>query len=320
MPDLLANNYRFRRTFAKTLPAMEAHNLISIQRESYEKFLQTGVPQAERDSTGLQSVFKSVFPIQDFSHRASLQFVGYDLEIPKYDVDECRERGMTFSAPLKVTVRLVVWDVDTETETRTVSNIKEQEVYFGEIPLMTENGTFIVNGTERVVVSQLHRSPGIFFDAGKSKTGTSGKTIFSARIIPNRGSWIDFEFDTKDILYVRIDRRRKLPATVLLRALGYNTEELLNHFYQREKFLFKADGSVEKETTEDLLRLGGCLRSRGWTPLPRRQEVPEARPAQDAEARHAARGDPRGRGQGAEGQRRHHPGGPRQRHRSRQRL
>ncbi len=255
MPDLLANNYRFRRTFAKTLPAMEAHNLISIQRESYEKFLQTGVPQAERDSTGLQSVFKSVFPIQDFSHRASLQFVGYDLEIPKYDVDECRERGMTFSAPLKVTVRLVVWDVDTETETRTVSNIKEQEVYFGEIPLMTENGTFIVNGTERVVVSQLHRSPGIFFDAGKSKTGTSGKTIFSARIIPNRGSWIDFEFDTKDILYVRIDRRRKLPATVLLRALGYNTEELLNHFYQREKFLFKADGSVEKETTEDLLRI-----------------------------------------------------------------
>ena len=255
MPDLLANNYRFRRTFAKTLAAIEVHNLISIQRESYEKFLQTGVSAGDRDNAGLQAVFKSVFPIQDFSNRASLQFVSYDLEIPKYDVEECRERGMTYSAPLKVTVRLVVWDVDTETETRTVSNIKEQEVYFGEIPLMTLHGTFIVNGTERVVVSQLHRSPGIFFDAGKSKTGSSSKTIFSARIIPNRGSWIDFEFDPKDILYVRIDRRRKLPATVLLRALGYSTEELLNHFYQREKFILGADGSVTKETTEDLLRI-----------------------------------------------------------------
>jgi DNA-directed RNA polymerase subunit beta len=255
MPHMLANNFRYRRTFAKTLPAIEVLNLISIQRESYEKFLQMTVPQHERDATGLQAVFKSVFPIQDFSHRASLQFVGYDLEAPKYDVDECRERGMTFSAPLKVTVRLVVWDVDTETDTRTVSNIKEQEVFFGEIPLMTVNGTFIVNGTERVVVSQLHRSPGIFFDAGKSKTGTSGKTIFSARIIPNRGSWIDFEFDTKDILYVRIDRRRKLPATVLLRALGYSSEELLNYFYQREKYILGADGMVSKETTEELLKI-----------------------------------------------------------------
>jgi DNA-directed RNA polymerase subunit beta len=255
MPSLLANNFRYRRNFAKTLPAIEVLNLISIQRESYEKFLQMTLPQSDRDSIGLQAVFKSVFPIQDFSQRASLQFVGYDLEIPKYDVDECRERGMTFSAPLKVTVRLVVWDVDAETETRSVSNIKEQEVYFGEIPLMTANGTFIVNGTERVVVSQLHRSPGIFFDAGKSKTGTSGKTIFSARIIPNRGSWIDFEFDTKDILYVRIDRRRKLPATVLLRALGYSTEELLNYFYQREKFLITDPEDLRKETTEDLLKI-----------------------------------------------------------------
>ena len=252
MPDLLASNFKFRRNFAKTLPAIDVLNLISIQRESYEKFLQMTVALGDRESVGLQGVFRSVFPIQDFSHRASLQFVGYDLEAPKYDVEECRERGMTFSAPLKVTVRLVVWDVDSETETRTVSNIKEQEVYFGEIPLMTENGTFIVNGTERVVVSQLHRSPGIFFDAQKSKTGSSGKTIFSARIIPNRGSWIDFEFDTKDILYVRIDRRRKLPATVLLRALGYSTEELLNYFYQREKFIWSALG-WSKETTEELL-------------------------------------------------------------------
>jgi DNA-directed RNA polymerase subunit beta len=254
MPELLASNYRFRRSFARTLPAIEVDNLIQIQRASYEKFLQMTVPQMERDSIGLQAVFKSVFPIQDFSQRASLQFVCYDLETPKYDVDECRERGMTFSAPLKVTVRLVVWDVDSETEVRTVSNIKEQEVYFGEIPLMTENGTFIINGTERVVVSQLHRSPGIFFDANKSKTGTSGKIIFSARIIPNRGSWIDFEFDTKDILFVRIDRRRKLPATVLLRALGYSTEELLNYFYQMETFQF-SEGQWTKETTEDLLKI-----------------------------------------------------------------
>ena len=254
MPDLLANNFRHRRNFAKVHPAIDVLNLISIQRESYEKFLQLEVDAVDRDSSGLQAVFKSVFPIQDFSHRASLQFVSYDLEEPKYDVDECRERGMTFSAPLKVTVRLVVWDVDTETDTRHVSNIKEQEVFFGEIPLMTAHGTFIVNGTERVVVSQLHRSPGIFFSAGKSKTGTSGKTIFTARIIPSRGSWIDFEFDTKDILYVRIDRRRKLPATVLLRALGYTTEELLNHFYQREKFIFSENGWV-KETTDDLLKI-----------------------------------------------------------------
>jgi len=254
MAELLANNFRFRRSFAKSLPAVEVDNLIRIQRDSYEKFLQNSVPAPDREPIGLQGVFKSVFPIQDFSHRASLQFVGYDLETPKYDQEECRERGMTFSAPLKVTVRLVVWDVDTETDTRTVSNIKEQEVYFGEIPLMTENGTFIVNGTERVVVSQLHRSPGIFFDANKSKSAGSSKTIFSARIIPNRGSWIDFEFDSKDILYVRIDRRRKLPATVLLRALGYSTEELLNYFYQRERYIFDGDKWV-KETTEDLLKI-----------------------------------------------------------------
>jgi len=254
MPDLLANNFRHRRNFAKVHPAIDVHNLISIQRESYEKFLQLEVDPVERETSGLQAVFKSVFPIQDFGRRASLQFVSYDLEEPKYDVDECRERGMTFSAPLKVTVRLVVWDVDKETDTRHVSNIKEQEVFFGEIPLMTAHGTFIVNGTERVVVSQLHRSPGIFFSAGKSKTASSGKTIFTARIIPSRGSWIDFEFDKKDILYVRIDRRRKLPATVLLRALGYTTEELLNHFYQREKFIFTDHGWM-KETTDDLLKI-----------------------------------------------------------------
>jgi DNA-directed RNA polymerase subunit beta len=251
MSQLLANNYRFRTNYALTKSVMEVSNLIEIQKTSYDLFLQPDVEPEQREDIGLQAVFKGVFPIEDFSGRASLQFVSYELEQPKYDVDECRERGMTFSAPIKVTVRLVVWDVDTENNTRTVSNIKQQPVYFGEIPLMTENGTFIINGTERVIVSQLHRSPGIFFDSQRSKTGAA-KDIFSARIIPNRGSWIDFEFDSKDILYVRIDRRRKLPATVLLRALGYDTEALLNYFYESER-VFRTDSGWSKETSADLL-------------------------------------------------------------------
>jgi DNA-directed RNA polymerase subunit beta len=251
MSNLLANNYRYRSSYAKMPSVIPVSNLIEIQKTSYDHFLQPEIQPLDRDEQGLQSVFKAVFPIEDFSGRASLQYVSYELDEPSYDVDECRERGMTFSAPMKVTVRLVVWDVDPDTNARSVSNIKEQPVYFGEIPLMTENGTFIVNGTERVVVSQLHRSPGIFFDSSRSKTGVS-KEIFSARIIPNRGSWIDFEFDSKDILYVRIDRRRKLPATVLLRALGYDTEALLNYFYESET-LFRKDGQWFKKTTADLL-------------------------------------------------------------------
>lgn len=251
MSQLLANNYRFRTSYAKTLSVMDVSNLIEIQKTSYDAFIQPEVLPEERTDIGLQAVFKGVFPIEDFTGRASLQFVSYELEQPKYDVDECRERGMTFSAPIKVTVRLVVWDVDADNNTRNVSNIKEQAVYFGEIPLMTENGTFIVNGTERVIVSQLHRSPGIFFDSQRSKTGAA-KEIFTARIIPNRGSWIDFEFDSKDILYVRIDRRRKLPATVLLRALGYDTEALLNYFYDGER-VFRTDEGWFKETSSDLL-------------------------------------------------------------------
>jgi DNA-directed RNA polymerase subunit beta len=233
---------------------MDVSNLIEIQTDSYKEFLQQDIPPMERATIGLQAVFESVFPIEDFSRRASLQFVSYELEAPKYDIAECRERGMSFAAPIKVTVRLVVWDVDPEDKSkRSVSNIKEQPVYFGEIPLMTDNGTFIVNGTERVIVSQLHRSPGIFFDSNKSKTGVE-KDLFSARIIPNRGSWIDFEFDTKDIIYVRIDRRRKLPATVLLRALEYDAEHLLNYFYERER-IYRADAGWMKETTRSLLLL-----------------------------------------------------------------
>jgi DNA-directed RNA polymerase subunit beta len=251
--DLLANNYKYRRSYSKT-PVVPIGNLISVQKESYEQFLQASTPVEDRKAIGLQAVFKSVFPIKDFSGKAELQFVSYELETPKYDVDECRERGMTFSAPLKVTVRLVVWEVDADSGKRRVYDMKESDVYFGEIPLMTENGTFIVNGTERVIVSQLHRSPGIFFDESPSKTGGSGKMIFSARIIPNRGSWIDFEFDTKDILHVRIDRRRKLPATTLLRALGYGTEDLLNYFYERERY-FKKKNAWYKESPLDLLNI-----------------------------------------------------------------
>ncbi len=194
-------------------------NLIEVQKSSYDHFLQMGVPAHERADLGLQEVFKSVFPIKDFSDRARLEFVRYELEPPKYDVEECQQRGITFAAPLKVTLRLVVWDVDEETGARSIRDIKEQDVYMGDMPLMTKNGTFIINGTERVIVSQMHRSPGVFFDHDKGKTHSSGKYLFAARVIPYRGSWLDFEFDAKDHVYVRIDRRRKLPATTLLLAL-----------------------------------------------------------------------------------------------------
>ena len=173
----------------------------------------------QRGSVGLQEVFRSVFPIRDFSERAQLEFVRYELETPKYDVDECQQRGINYAAPLKVTLRLVVWDIDEDTGSRSIHDIKEQDVYMGDMPLMTRNGTFIINGTERVIVSQMHRSPGVFFDHDKGKTHSSGKYLFAARVIPYRGSWLDFEFDAKDHVYVRIDRRRKLPATTLLLAL-----------------------------------------------------------------------------------------------------
>ena len=194
-------------------------NLIEVQKTSYDKFLQMDVVAETRDSSGLQEVFKSVFPIKDFSERGTLEFVKYEFEEPKYDVEECQQRGITFAAPLKVTLRLVVWDIDEETGARSIRDIKEQDVYMGDLPLMTGNGTFVVNGTERVIVSQMHRSPGVFFDHDKGKTHSSGKFLFAARIIPYRGSWLDFEFDAKDLVYVRIDRRRKLPVTTLLMAL-----------------------------------------------------------------------------------------------------
>ncbi|KPF82634.1 DNA-directed RNA polymerase subunit beta [alpha proteobacterium AAP38] len=216
---------RIRKSFGRIPEVTRMPNLIEVQRSSYDHFLQMDVAPEKRAVLGLQEVFKSVFPIRDFSERAVLDFVRYELEQPKYDVEECQQRGMTFAAPLKVTLRLTVFDVDEDTGLRSIRDIKEQDVYMGDMPLMTANGTFIINGTERVIVSQMHRSPGVFFDHDKGKTHSSGKYLFAARVIPYRGSWLDFEFDAKDIVYVRIDRRRKLPATTLLYALdGLDTE------------------------------------------------------------------------------------------------
>jgi DNA-directed RNA polymerase subunit beta len=253
MVSQIQNNFRARRSFAKIRKIIDIPNLIEIQKQSYDKFLQIDVPNEQRADIGLQGVFKSVFPIKDFSETSSIEFVSYTLDKPKYDVDECRQRGMTYAAPIKVTVRLVVWDTNETTGSQSIRDVKEQEVFFGEIPLMTDNGTFIINGTERVVVSQLHRSPGVFYDHDKGKTHSSGKLLYSCRVIPYRGSWLDFEFDPKDILYVRIDRRRKLHATVLLRALGYSTEELLNYFYDNETIFVDPSKKYFKSVEYELL-------------------------------------------------------------------
>ncbi len=218
---------RIRKYFGRLTAAVPMPNLIEVQKTSYDQFLQRYVPPEERSDTGLQEVFKSVFPIKDFSERGTLEYVSYTFELPKYDVEECQQRGMTYAAPFKVTLRLVVWDIDEETGARSIRDIKEQVVYMGDMPLMTENGTFVINGTERVIVSQMHRSPGVFFDHDKGKTHSSGKFLFAARIIPYRGSWLDFEFDAKDLVYVRIDRRRKLPVTTLLMALESDKTEAL---------------------------------------------------------------------------------------------
>ncbi|MGN0903885.1 MAG: DNA-directed RNA polymerase subunit beta [Alphaproteobacteria bacterium] len=258
---------RVRKNFGRIPTVAPMPNLIEVQKSSYSQFLQVGVPAAKRTDTGLQEVLKSVFPIKDFSGRGELEFVKYELDEPKYDVDECIQRGMTYSAPLRVTLRLVVWDVDEDTGARSIRDIKEQDVYMGDMPLMTENGTFVVNGTERVIVSQMHRSPGVFFDHDKGKTHSSGKYLFAARVIPYRGSWLDFEFDAKDLVYVRIDRRRKLPVTTLLYALesadtialrkeretegrtvdlaevrGMSQEEILSYFYKKVMYTLDKKG------------------------------------------------------------------------------
>ncbi|MBT3766651.1 MAG: DNA-directed RNA polymerase subunit beta, partial [Rhodospirillales bacterium] len=252
---------RVRKTFGHIGATAPMPNLIEVQKTSYDHFLQKDVPAAERESSGLEEVFKSVFPIKDFAERGTLEYVKFEFEEPKYDVEECQQRGMTFAAPLRVTLRLVVWDIDEETGARSVRDIKEQDVYMGDLPFMTSNGTFVVNGTERVIVSQMHRSPGVFFDHDKGKTHSSGKFLFAARVIPYRGSWLDFEFDAKDLAYVRIDRRRKLPVTTLLMALdsaeseqlridraaagepvdpaevtGMSPEDVLNFFYDKVSY------------------------------------------------------------------------------------
>ena len=243
----------YRKNFGKIERIVDISNLIEMQKESYRRFLQKDVPPEARSEYGLHGVFRSVFPIRDFSGACSLEFVEYGLGDPKYDVDECQQRGMTFEVPMKIRVRLVVYETGAEVKSQTIRDIKEQEIYFGTLPLMTENGTFIINGTERVVVSQLHRSPGLFIDHDRAKIHSSGKIIYSARLIPLRGSWIDFEFDPKDILYVRIDRRRKFPATILLKALGYSTEELLNYFYKTER-VFLEGASISRPLVPELLQ------------------------------------------------------------------
>jgi DNA-directed RNA polymerase subunit beta len=250
----IANNHLLRKNFATIKNIIDIPNLIDIQKNSYRRFLQSDVPLDLRKNIGLEAVFRSVFPIKDFSESSSLEYVSYTLSKPKYDVEECHQRGMTYAAPMKVKVRLVIWDSGKESGVRGIKDIKEQEVYFGEIPLMTENGTFIINGTERVIVSQLHRSPGVFFDHDKGKTHSSGKVLYSARVIPYRGSWLDFEFDHKDILFVRIDRRRKMPATVLLKALGHSVEHLLNYYYKSEQIVITG-GTITKAIEPELLTL-----------------------------------------------------------------
>ncbi|MFD0848497.1 DNA-directed RNA polymerase subunit beta [Sphingosinicella sp.] len=222
---------RIRKVFGHIAEVVQMPNLIEVQRESYEQFLRSDPSRGY--VSGLEKTLRSVFPIRDFAGTAELDFVNYELEAPKYDTDECRQRGMTYAAPMRVTLRLIVFEIDPDTESRSVLDIKEQDVYMGDMPLMTENGTFIVNGTERVIVSQMHRSPGVFFDHDRGKTHSSGKFLFAARVIPYRGSWLDFEFDAKDIVNVRIDRKRKLPVTTLLYALGMNSEDILNQFYGR---------------------------------------------------------------------------------------
>ena len=253
---------RIRKSFGRIPEVTEMPNLIEVQRQSYDTFLQRFVSAPERETLGLEEVFRGVFPIRDFADRAALDFVKYELEDPKYDVDECQQRGMTYAAPLRVTLRLIVWDVDEDTGSRSVRDIKEQDVYMGDMPLMTNNGTFVVNGTERVIVSQMHRSPGVFFDHDRGKTHSSGKYLYSARIIPYRGSWLDFEFDAKDLVYVRIDRRRKLPVTTLLLALGLDPEAILATFFaevvhemagQGWKAPFRAERLRGQKITADLV-------------------------------------------------------------------
>ncbi|MDH5501342.1 MAG: DNA-directed RNA polymerase subunit beta, partial [Gammaproteobacteria bacterium] len=227
---------RIRKNFGKRPTILDVPYLLSIQLDSYDKFLQLGTDEEKRQEMGLHAAFRSVFPIVSYSGNAALEYVSYRLGDPVFDVKECQMRGLTYAAPIRVKVRLVIYDKEASGTPKPVKDIREQEVYLGEMPLMTDHGTFVINGTERVIVSQLHRSPGVFFDHDKGKTHSSGKLLFSARIIPYRGSWLDFEFDPKDSVFARIDRRRKLPVTIILRALGLSNEEMLDTFFDKNDF------------------------------------------------------------------------------------
>lgn len=246
------HNKIYRKKYGKIKEILEIPNLIEIQLDSYEKFLQKDIHPDQRQNIGLQAVFKSVFPIKDTHETTSLEFKKYEIGEPKNTEEECIFRGITYAAPMKVTIMLVVWNIDPETKTKDIRAVKEQDVYFGEIPLMTERGTFIINGTERVIVSQLHRSPGVYFDCDQSKSHLGGNLIYTARIIPYRGSWLDFEFDHKELLYVRIDKKKKIPVTLFLKALGYEEKEILDYFYEKEKIIIK-DGRFLKQTPLSLL-------------------------------------------------------------------
>jgi DNA-directed RNA polymerase subunit beta len=277
MPEAIVNGLIERKDFSKIRANIDIPDLIEIQKRSYEQFLQMENEPERREDKGLQAALTSVFPIADYNNTAILEFSSYSLGTPKYDVRECLEQGMTFAVPLKLRVRLVVFDKEDKGPKKKVLDVREQEVYVGELPLMTERGTFIINGTERVVVSQLHRSPGASFTHDKGRTHASGKVLYSARIIPYRGSWLDFEFDARDILYVRIDRRRKMPATILLKAFGFSGDDLLKMYYPVEeirvskgKLLRKLDPEIhhglkasieitEKGSKEPIVREGGKL-------------------------------------------------------------
>jgi DNA-directed RNA polymerase subunit beta len=247
-------SHRIRRNFGKIDKIIGIPDLIEIQKQSYERFLQKDVPSDQRKDIGLQGALKSVFPISDFSGSSSLEFVKYSFEPAKYSEEECLNKGMTYEAPLKLVVRLIVFETDVTNGTKSIRDIKEQEIYFGTIPMMTQRGTFIVNGTERVIVSQLHRSPGVFFDHDKGKTHSSGKLLYSARIIPLRGSWLDFEYDPKDLLFIRIDRRRKFPVTTFLKALGYSSKEILSQFYETERIVCRAGEYFRPAKLDNLFR------------------------------------------------------------------
>ena len=266
MSESTLSEFVERKDFSRIRTSIDIPDLIEIQKRSYEEFLQMEVEPDRRKDQGLQAALASVFPITDYNNTAALEFSNYSLGTPKYDERECLEQGMTYAVPLKLRVRLIVFDKEDKGPKKKVLDVREQEVYVGELPLMTERGTFLINGTERVVVSQLHRSPGASFTHDKGRTHASGKVLFSARIIPYRGSWLDFEFDARDILYVRIDRRRKMPATILLKAFGYSTDDLLRMYYPVEeirvskgKLYRKLDAEIHhglKSSTE-VLEKGG---------------------------------------------------------------